>query len=112
LAFTLTRLFLVTLFDGTQIIAQITSEHRFVLEVVGIPETIIEVGELFAWMTGVLGSSPGDEIAYIIPYLVTESRGNFRGKQAEKQANQDIECEVKFSPHKKISQSSSNGKCW
>jgi hypothetical protein len=112
LAFTLTRPLLVALFDGTQLVAQNTSEKWFVLEAVGIPETIIEVGELFAWMTGALRSAPGDGIAYVIPYLAVGSGGNARGKDSEKQPNQDILCEVKFVPRKWASRSPSSGKCW
>jgi hypothetical protein len=62
-------------------------------------------------MTGALRSSPGDEIAYVIPYLVAESGGNVQGKESETQPNQDILCEVGLAPHERFSQTS-NGECW
>ena len=96
----------MAVFDGTKIAARIPYENCFVLEAEGIQETIIEVGELFAWMAGALRSAPGDRIAYVTPYLATKSDSDFR------QSNEDIMCEIKFVLQKSAAQSPSNSKCW
>jgi hypothetical protein len=73
----LTDLFaIVILFDGTKLVAWIESTGSFALEAVGIPDTIVEVGEVFAWMTAALRSAPGDEVTIVVPSLSIKTKTN------------------------------------
>lgn len=67
---------LVTLFDKAKLIAWIEPSGHFTLEVAGVAETIVEVGEVYGWMTAALRSAPGDTVASVIPVLDIVAKNN------------------------------------
>lgn len=87
------------LFDGTKLVAWIESTDCFALEAVGIPDTIVEVGEVFAWMTAALRSAPGNEVTIVIPSLTTTTK-----------ANEEMICMVQ--DHHPARRTLSDGQCW
>jgi len=60
---------IVKLFDSTTITAWIEPSGCFTLEVAGAVETIVEIGEMYGWMTAALRSSPTEKITAITPIL-------------------------------------------
>jgi hypothetical protein len=67
---------LVTLFDKTKLTAWIEPSGYFTLEVAGVAETIVEVGEVYGWMSAALRSAPGDTVASVIPVLDIGAKNN------------------------------------
>lgn len=67
---------LVTLFDKTKLTAWIEPSGYFTLEVVGVAETIVEVGEVYGWMSAALRSAPGDTVTSVTPVLDISAKNN------------------------------------
>ncbi|KAI1742983.1 hypothetical protein F4680DRAFT_471857 [Xylaria scruposa] len=71
----------VTLFDKTILTAWLEPSGRFVLEAVGLVETIVEVGEVYGLMTTALRSALGNTVASAIPILdISAEDGSSRFK--------------------------------
>jgi hypothetical protein len=70
--------YVVNLFDGATITAWFEPTGCFTVEATGVVETIVEVGEVYGWMTVALRSSPTEKITAITPILniTTETNGN------------------------------------
>ncbi|KLU91808.1 hypothetical protein MAPG_10756 [Magnaporthiopsis poae ATCC 64411] len=57
-------------YDGTKLTAWLQPEHtRFMLEAVGTSETVVEVGEMFAWLTAAFRTGVGEEVSHVIPVV-------------------------------------------
>ncbi|GFF36596.1 hypothetical protein IFM46972_04939 [Aspergillus udagawae] len=59
----------VTLFDNTKVTSWVEPSGCFSLEAVGVAETIVEVGEVFAFITVALRSAKGDLVASVTPTI-------------------------------------------
>jgi hypothetical protein len=59
----------VTLFDKTKVTSWVEPSGCFSLEAAGIVESIVEVGEVFAFITAALRSAQGDSIASLTPFI-------------------------------------------
>jgi hypothetical protein len=59
----------VGLFDKTKLTAWLEPSGCFALQATGVVETLVEVGEVFAFITTALRSAPGDSVASVIPTI-------------------------------------------
>lgn len=59
----------MTLFDKTKVTAWVKPSGYFSLEAAGVVETIVEVGEVFAFITAALRSAKGDSVASVTPTI-------------------------------------------
>jgi hypothetical protein len=59
----------VGLFDKTKLTAWLEPTGCLALEATGVVETLVEVGEVFAFITAALRSGPGESVASIIPTI-------------------------------------------
>ncbi|KAI4714339.1 hypothetical protein J4E89_000018 [Alternaria sp. Ai002NY15] len=73
----------VKLFDSTMITAWFEPSGCFSVEASGVVETIVEVGEVYGWMTAALRSSPTDRITAITPILEISAETNGKSFRAD-----------------------------
>ncbi|CAI7622322.1 unnamed protein product [Penicillium manginii] len=64
----------VGLFDKTKLTAWLEPSGCFALEATGVAETLVEVGEVFAFITAALRSAPGDSVASVIPTIHSSAK--------------------------------------
>lgn len=62
------------LFDKTKLTAWLETSGCFALEATGVAETLVEVGEVFAFITAALRSAPGDSVASVIPTIHSSAK--------------------------------------
>ncbi|KAL8407811.1 hypothetical protein RB594_006580 [Gaeumannomyces avenae] len=62
-------------YEGTQLTAWLQPEDRFSLEAVGVSETIVEVGEMFAWLTAAFRPGVGETVSHVIPVVRPAAAG-------------------------------------
>jgi hypothetical protein len=90
--------FVVNLFDSTTITTWTEPSGYFALEAAGVVETIVEVGEVYGWMTAALRSSPTEKlttITTITPILEISAETNGKSFQADfgqKQLDGSLRC--------------------
>ncbi|KAH6884388.1 hypothetical protein B0T10DRAFT_550846 [Thelonectria olida] len=94
----------VVLFDGSKLVTWIDPTGCLALEAVGVPDTLVEVGEMFAWTTAALRSAPSDEAAIVVPFLDAEAKMNEMN---------EMTCRVRSSqPARRSPSARPNGQCW
>lgn len=86
------------LFDDTKLVAWVESTGCFALEAVGEPETLVEFGEVFAWITAALRSAPGDEVAIVVSSLAAAVK------------TEEMICKVQS--YQPARHTLSDGQCW
>lgn len=92
--------YVVSLFDSTTITAWFEPSGCFAVEAAGVVETIVEIGEVYGWMTAALRSSSTDKITAITPILEISAETNGKSFQAY------------FSQKQSDSFLCSTGQCW
>ena len=64
----------MTLFDKTKVTAWVEPSGCFSLEAAGVVETLVEVGEVFAFIVAALRSAQGDSVASVTPTIDSGTR--------------------------------------
>ncbi|GIC87262.1 5'-methylthioadenosine/S-adenosylhomocysteine nucleosidase family protein [Aspergillus udagawae] len=90
----------VTLFDNTRVTSWVEPSGCFSLEAVGVAETIVEVGEVFAFVTVALRSAKGDLVASVSPTIDNGTKTS------------DQTCRLTIRPQYSDGPLRSTGQCW
>ncbi|GFF93051.1 hypothetical protein IFM53868_07058 [Aspergillus udagawae] len=90
----------VTLFDNTKVTSWVEPSGCFSLEAVGVAETIVEVGEVFAFVTVALRSAKGDLVASVTPTIDNGAKTS------------DQTCRLTIRPQYLDGPLRSTGQCW
>ncbi|KAH8895964.1 hypothetical protein GQ53DRAFT_604704, partial [Thozetella sp. PMI_491] len=106
---------LETLLDGTEVEAWIENS-KFLVQVVGIGDSVAEVAQQFAWMGAALRSSPYESGIAMCSPVVRNTRlepGNAKGKAAKPEAYATISCTIEFDIQPPLDPAQRTaGHCW
>lgn len=104
--------------DGTRLTIWIetpksTGESTLLVEVIGTPYSVAEIGEQMAWLGASLRSSPYPEgVAYSRPMIDNIRVIQNKGKAPAKAYLAELQSDIKFHVYSKQSASEENGLCW
>ncbi|PLN78353.1 hypothetical protein BDW42DRAFT_187471 [Aspergillus taichungensis] len=104
--------------DGTRLTiwieaAEPTGKSTLLVEVIGTPYSVAEIGEQIAWLGASLRSSPYPEgLAYSQPMIDNIRVIDNKGKAPAKAYLAELQGDINFHAYSKQSPSKANGLCW